>query len=125
MRKTNPSATSSILNTLFNSRAIAQAVSRRFPTAAARVQAQVRSCGICGGQSDTGAGFFPRTSVSPASSHSTDCSTPGAGAIGQLVTDVSSGLSLTPPQETKKIKREIPYLETEPGRPREKYRHHQ
>jgi hypothetical protein len=39
-------------------RAIAQAVSRRLPTAAARVRVQVRSCGICDGQSDTGAGFF-------------------------------------------------------------------
>jgi hypothetical protein len=32
-------------------RVIAQAVSRRIPTAAARVRAQVRSYGICGGQS--------------------------------------------------------------------------
>jgi hypothetical protein len=39
-------------------RAIAQAVSRRFPTAAARVRSQVRSCGICGGQSGTGASFL-------------------------------------------------------------------
>jgi hypothetical protein len=30
-------------------RAIAHAVSRRLPTAAARVRAWVRSCGICGG----------------------------------------------------------------------------
>jgi hypothetical protein len=30
-------------------RAIAQAVSRRIPTAGARVRAQVSSCGICGG----------------------------------------------------------------------------
>jgi hypothetical protein len=39
-------------------RAIAQAVSRWFPTTAARVRSQVRSCGICGGQSGTGAGFL-------------------------------------------------------------------
>jgi hypothetical protein len=39
-------------------RAIAQAVSRRLPTSAARVPAQVRSCGICGGQSGTGAHFL-------------------------------------------------------------------
>jgi hypothetical protein len=38
-------------------RAIAQAVSRQLPTAAARVQAQVRLCRICGGQSGTGADF--------------------------------------------------------------------
>jgi hypothetical protein len=40
------------------SRAIAQAVKRRFPTAAARVRARVTSCGISGGQSGTGAGFL-------------------------------------------------------------------
>jgi hypothetical protein len=39
-------------------RAIAQAVSGRLPTAAARVRSQVRSCGICGGQSGTEAGFL-------------------------------------------------------------------
>jgi hypothetical protein len=39
-------------------RAIAQAVSRWLPTAAARVRSQVRSCWICGGQSGTGAGFL-------------------------------------------------------------------
>jgi hypothetical protein len=39
-------------------RAIAQAVSRWLPTAAKRVPARVRLCGICGGQSGTGAGFL-------------------------------------------------------------------
>jgi hypothetical protein len=38
--------------------AIAQAVSSWLPTAAARVRARVRSCGICGGQSGAGAGFL-------------------------------------------------------------------
>jgi hypothetical protein len=39
-------------------RAIAQAVSRWLPTAAARVPSQVRSCGICGEQNGTGADFL-------------------------------------------------------------------
>jgi hypothetical protein len=39
-------------------RAVAQAVSRRIPTAAARIRAHVKSCGFCGGQSGTGAGFL-------------------------------------------------------------------
>jgi hypothetical protein len=38
--------------------AIAQAVSRRLPTAVAGVRTQVRSCGICDGQSGTGKGFL-------------------------------------------------------------------
>jgi hypothetical protein len=37
---------------------IAQAVSRRLPTASARVRSQVRLFGICGGQSGTGAGYI-------------------------------------------------------------------
>jgi hypothetical protein len=40
------------------SRAIARAVSRWLPTTAARVRAQVISCGIYGGQSGNGAGFL-------------------------------------------------------------------
>jgi hypothetical protein len=39
-------------------RAIAQAVSRWLPTAAARVRARVCSSEICGGQSGAGAGFL-------------------------------------------------------------------
>jgi hypothetical protein len=38
--------------------AIAQTVSSRLPTEAARVQSQIRSCGVCDGQSGTGAGFL-------------------------------------------------------------------
>jgi hypothetical protein len=85
-------------------RAIAKAVSRRLPIASAQVRAQVRSCGICGGQSGTGAGFlrvlrFPLSIIIPPTApHSSS----GAGTIGQLVANVQSGLILTPPQETKK-----------------------
>jgi hypothetical protein len=39
-------------------RAVAQAVSGRLPITEARVRARVKSCGICGGQSRTGAGFL-------------------------------------------------------------------
>jgi hypothetical protein len=33
----------------------------------------------------------------------------GAGTIGQIVADVPSGLSLTPPHEIKKIIKKFPY----------------
>jgi hypothetical protein len=39
-------------------RPLAQNVRRRLSTAVARVQARVRSCGICGEHSGTGAGFL-------------------------------------------------------------------
>jgi hypothetical protein len=52
-------------------RAMAQAVSRRPLTAEARVRFRVSSCGICGGQSGTGTGFSPNTSVYPCQFHST------------------------------------------------------
>jgi hypothetical protein len=53
-------------------RTIAQAVSRRLPTAAARVQTRVWSCAIfCDGQKWRWGRFSsPRTSVSPANLHS-------------------------------------------------------
>jgi (2Fe-2S) ferredoxin len=47
-------------------RAIAQAVSRWLPTAAARVRARVWSSGICGGQNGAGAGFLFIPPSSPA-----------------------------------------------------------
>jgi hypothetical protein len=46
-------------------RAMAQAVRRRPLTAEARVRVRVNPCGICGGQSGTGTGFSPGSSVSP------------------------------------------------------------
>jgi hypothetical protein len=81
-------------------RALTQAVSRRLPTAAARVRAQVRSCGIFGEQSGTAAGFlrvlrFPLPILIPSLLHTHHLSF-WAGRIGQLVADVPSGLSLTP-----------------------------
>jgi hypothetical protein len=46
---------------------MAQAVGRRPPTLETPVLSQVSPCEICGGQSDIGTGFPPRTSVSPVS----------------------------------------------------------
>jgi hypothetical protein len=79
-------------------RAIAQAVSHRLPTAAARVRARVKSFRICGGQSGTGVGFlrvfwFPQPvripPIAPQSSSS------GTRIIAQRAAAVPSGLSLT------------------------------
>jgi hypothetical protein len=59
-----------------NGHDVAQAVSRRLPTAAAQVQAVVRSCGIGGGRSGTGAGFLrirwfpPSILIPPIAPHS-------------------------------------------------------
>jgi hypothetical protein len=94
--------------TFSTGRAIAQVVILRLLTAEAQFRAQVRSCGICGGQSGTGAGFllvlrFPLPIlIPPTAPHSS--SSFGAGTISQLVADVQSGLSATQPQETKKKK---------------------
>jgi hypothetical protein len=64
---------------LENSRAMAQAVSRRPLTAEARFQSRVSPCGICGGQSGTGTGFSLSTSVFPCPFHST-----GAPLLGKM-----------------------------------------
>jgi hypothetical protein len=85
-------------------RVIAQALGRRLPIAPARVRSQVGSCGIRGGKSGSGVGFFrvlrfPVPVLIPRMLH-TDLSS-GAGTIGQLVASVPSGLSLTPPYEIK------------------------
>jgi hypothetical protein len=50
---------------------MAQVVSRRPLTAEARIRALVNPCGICGGQSGTGTGFSPSSSVFPYHYHST------------------------------------------------------
>jgi hypothetical protein len=49
---------------------MAQVVSRRSLTAEVPVRARVNPCGICGGQSGTGTGFSPRSSVFPYQYHS-------------------------------------------------------
>jgi hypothetical protein len=77
-------------------RAIAEAVSRWLPTAAARVQSRVWSSGICGGQDGVGAGFLrvlrcPLPFIPPNSQSS---QSPGAGTRGQWVAEVPSGPSL-------------------------------
>jgi hypothetical protein len=73
------------LSYFFSSRAIAEAVSRWLPTAAARIQSWVWSGGIFGGQSGAGAGFlrvlrFPLPFIPP---NSPSSQSPGAGTIGQ------------------------------------------
>jgi hypothetical protein len=85
-------------------RATAQAVSRRLSIVEARARAQARSCGICLGQSCTGAGFlrvlqFPLPILIPVTAYTHQSS--GAGATGQIVADVPGGLSLTSLHETK------------------------
>jgi hypothetical protein len=87
--------------------ALAQEVSRRPPTEAARVRAQVRSCWIFGGQSGTGAGFlrvlrFTLPILSPSNS-------PNSSIIQGWYSRPNSGRPTkwtqshpTPPQKTKK-----------------------
>jgi hypothetical protein len=85
-------------NVFTSIRAVAQAVSRLLPAAAAWVRAQVRSCGICGGQRGTGGGFLRVLRISlPILIPYSSSSTIRGWYIGQIVADVPSGLSLTPP----------------------------
>jgi hypothetical protein len=82
-------------------RAIAQAVSRWLPTAAARVRARVCSCGICGGQSGAGLGFlrvlrFPLPIFIPPISPQSPSSIIWGWYNRLLVAAVPSWLNLTP-----------------------------
>jgi hypothetical protein len=84
-------------------RALDETVSRRVSTAEARIRCQVRSCGICGEQSGTVAGSLRVLRsplpflIPPTAPHLS--SSRGDGTIVQIVVDVPSGLSLTPPEE--------------------------
>jgi hypothetical protein len=81
-------------------RAIAQAVSGWLPTAAARVRARVRSCGICGEQSGIGVGFlrvlrFPLSIFIPRIAPQSPSSITWGWDNRPLVDAVPSALSLT------------------------------
>jgi hypothetical protein len=83
-------------------RAIAQPVSPRLPKAAARVRAQVRCSGfvvdkVALGQVVSEYFGFPCKFLFHRLLHTHHLSS-GAGTVGQIVVDVSSKLSVTPPQ---------------------------
>jgi hypothetical protein len=59
--------------------AMVQAVSCLPPTAEAQVRSRVSPCEICGGQSGTGTGFSPSSSVFPCQFHSTRAPLLGKG----------------------------------------------
>jgi hypothetical protein len=70
-----PSSSCTRIKNATSGRAEAQAVSCRLPISAGWVRTWFRSCGICGGQSGTGAGIFqilqfPLPSISQITPHS-------------------------------------------------------
>jgi hypothetical protein len=83
---------------------MAQVVSRRPLTAEARVRARVCPRRICAGQSGTGTGFSPSSSVSPCQYRSTAVvhthTSPGGWTVGPLVA-ANQRRCVTPSTETK------------------------
>jgi hypothetical protein len=82
-------------------RAIAQGVSRRLPTAAARIRARVRSSGICSGQSGAEVDFlrvrrFPLPILIPPAAPQLPSSIIWGWYNRPVVAALPSGLSLTP-----------------------------
>jgi hypothetical protein len=105
---------SAISNTVGIGRAIAQAVTLRFPTAEARVQAQVSHVGFVVNKVALGQflseyfGFlskfsfrFPLQILIPTTAphSSSSSSSSSSGTTDQLVADVPSGFNLTPPKK--------------------------
>jgi hypothetical protein len=75
---------------------MAQAVSRRPPTAETRVRSRVSPYGIYGGQSSTGTGFSPGSLVFPCQFHSTGAPLPGKGQKVIIIIIFITGLHNKP-----------------------------
>jgi hypothetical protein len=67
---------------------MAQAVSRRPPTAEDRARSRVSPCGICRGESGSGTGFSSSNSVFPCQFHSTGA--PGQGKTNIFNTELQN-----------------------------------